>query len=254
MPTPPIEVIIRMCPDSAKPIHGGIRPGWFSKEVCLASVVSAAHDYNGIFNITVLYDGDEAPQWLSNYINAYGNIAVKYISGRSGDTSFQAQIQYAIEHIKDDNTIVYILEDDYLHRKEWPSLLLDAFDPESMEPHTIVPAYVSLYDHLDKYYYSVYSELTSRIGISLTSHWRTIPSTTNSFACLMRTLREDAAIHFQFKNKDNEKFLYLGALKGRVILSPIPAGATHAEADLVSPCVKWDSVAKSVCKSCSYSN
>jgi hypothetical protein len=223
-----------MCSESAKPIHGGDRPGWFSKEKCLASAAAAA---GPSVKITVLYDGDTMPTWLSKY-----PVTVHQIFERSGDGSFIAQIQYAVDTIKNPNTIVYILEDDYLHIDGWSTILREAFDEENIEPHVLKPSYVTLYDHLDKYIYSMYSELMSRIAITPSRHWRTVPSTTNTFACLLKTLKEDASIHIDYKNKDHTKFLKLGSQKGRVVISPMPAASTHAGTGFLSPCVDWNKV------------
>ncbi len=226
-----IEVILRMCPESAKPLNGGARPGWFSKEKCLASLLAGA---DSDVHITVLYDGDEFPTWLIS-----APVSFYKISGRSGDTSFLAQLDYAFHAIQDESTIVYILEDDYLHLPCWAKLLREAFDSEEIEPHTLTPHYVTLYDHYDKYVYSMYADLHSRIAVTPSRHWRTTPSTTNTFACLLRTLRADAEIHQKFKNQDHEKFLALAAQKGRVLLSAIPGAATHAHTELLSPCMDW---------------
>jgi hypothetical protein len=227
-----IEVILRMCPESAKPLNGGARPGWFSKEKCLASLLAGA---DSEVRITVLYDGDELPTWLTT-----APVSVQKISGRSGDTSFLTQLDYALRTIQDESTIVYILEDDYLHLPSWANLLREAF--EDMEPHIIHPSYATLYDHYDKYIYSMYSGLHSRIAVTPSCHWRTIPSTTNTFACLLHTLRADADIHISFQNRDNDKFLKLGKERGRVVISSIPGAATHAHAELLSPCVDWNAV------------
>ena len=55
-----------------------------------------------------------------------------------------------------DQTIVYFLEDDYLHRAGWADILLEAFTLDQAD-------YVTLFDHQDKYTAPMYENLQSRI-------------------------------------------------------------------------------------------
>ncbi|MGE5196456.1 MAG: hypothetical protein ACM3JI_03900 [Anaerolineae bacterium] len=138
-------------------------------------------------------------------------------------------------------TILYFLEDDYLHKEGWVDILIEGFTIEKAD-------YITLYDHKDKYDDSNYEMLRSKIFQTNSCHWRTTPSTTNTFATRFKTLQEDLDIHREFSSKrtissDHEKFCKL-AEKGRVLVSSIPGFATHAEPKFASPCTNWENILK----------
>ena len=147
---------------------------------------------------------------------------------------------YLLEYIAaldvSDNPIIYIVEDDYIHRKGWGKILLDAFSLPQID-------YATLYDHKDKYTFSQYEELRSKIFAGKYSHFRTTPSTTNTFAARLATFKEDLSIHRRYSegrkiSADHEKCLALQE-KGRILVSAIPGWSTHAERDFLSPCIDW---------------
>jgi hypothetical protein len=75
-----------------------------------------------------------------------------------------------------------------------------------------------------------------------TCHWRTTPSTTNTFATRYRTFQQDIAIHRRFSlgrkiTADHEKFCCLGK-KGAILISSIPGWSTHADLGNESPLFK----------------
>ncbi len=230
MSVQPIHVIMRMCPDSAEPICGGGRPEWFSKEKVFQNLLVTKDD-NTI--ITVLFDGDINQHWINKY-----PVNLIEIHGRSGDASFLIQLQYTLQNTCSDDDIIYILEDDYVHRPGWPSILREAFDG-SILPNFIKIDYATLYDHRDKYFYDMYNTLVSKIMYTPSVHWRTVPSTTNTFAMTYKVFKEDYDVHFEFMNRDNDKFLTLGQLKGRIIASCMPGYSTHCHPNYLSPCVNW---------------
>lgn len=148
---------------------------------------------------------------------------------------------YLLEHVRsldlDPDTILYFVEDDYLHRKGWLSILKEAFALPGID-------YATLYDHKDKYF--LYPRLQSKIFATSSCHWRTTPSTTNTFAVRFKTLMEDFSIHRKYSSRgpitaDHDKFLCLQN-RGRVLISSIPGWSTHAEPEFASPCVNWDHI------------
>jgi hypothetical protein len=232
-----IELVVRMCPDSTSQISGGGRPTWFSKELAFRSVFLHKDDRT---QITVLYDGELGSEhWLRQY-----PVTVVPFRGGSGDSSILFQLQYIYNQSWPDDTIVYVVEDDYVHRPGWPTLLREGLGP-LIHP-SLSFDYVTLYDHLDKYDWAeLYCDLTSKVAVSRSVHWRTVPSTTNTFACLAWTLRADRVLFDLFKNQDNEKFKTLTRL-GRVVGSCMPAGSTHAHMGCVAPCIDWDAYASTL--------
>lgn len=236
----PIHVIMRMCPDSKLPGSGNTtRPSWFNKQKVFETVFRTRDDRT---DFTVIFDGDVTGHWISQY----PTVRVLPVHVGTDPGSFNIVLQLIEGCTIPDTDIVYILEDDYVHKSGWPTLLREGL----LGPHRPSNAtfdYITLYDHLDKYEFSndalraLYSNLQSRIVLSDSTHWRTVPSTTNTFASMMKTLREDLPFYFQYLTRDNERFRFLEK-KGRVLASCLPAASTHAHTDYIAPFTDWGSL------------
>ncbi len=126
--------------------------------------------------------------------------------------------------------MIYLLEDDYLHNYNWSTILLEGIN--------LVPTgYITLYDHGDKYI--PYSNKESNIVPTKSTHWRTVPSTTNTYAMTVKTLLEDLPHHQSFLTRDHDKFLFL---KKRLVISCIPGYSTHVQPPFMSPVVDWEAL------------
>lgn len=239
----PIHVIMRMCPDSQAPLSGNSsRPAWFNKQKVFDTVYKNK-DENVDF--IILFDGEVKDHWIKSY-----PIHILDFKGGSDEASFTTLLNVLISLPFQDNDIIYILEDDYVHLNGWPKILREGFG--QMKPDNIKFDYVTLYDHLDKYEFGndeflkkSYSDLKSQITISESLHWRTTPSTTNTYACRMKTFRDDFRFHMMFKNADHDKFLFLG-LRGRKLGSCMPGFATHSHKLYLTPFVNWEDTLKEV--------
>lgn len=182
------------------------------------------------------------------------------IDVKSGAFSFLYAIQYCIDNYTSD-TIVYLVEDDYLHLPGSAKFLIEPFEefPEV--------SYVTLYDHVDKYTHPVHwGSRFAHVGIggigeiskvirSKSIHWKYTSSTTMTFACRLGTLREDMNeynkhCHTGYPN-DFELFWELcnldkkpsGAhVKERILINCIPTKSTHYEAGWYSKGVDWDNM------------
>jgi hypothetical protein len=224
-----IEVVMRMCPDSRVPQAGAAsRPDWFTKESAFRSVF-LTRGRNVYF--TVLFDGDPTDHWIHSY-----PVTVVPIQGGTDAASILLLLRYIQSQHFPDNTLVYCLEDDYPHRPGWSEILREGFATQRIKFD-----YLTLYDHQDKYTYDMYKHLTSQICVSPSVHWRTIPSTTNTWSAFAKTVREDFEIFWAYQNLDHDKFLTLGR-RGRTIGSCLPGYSTHAHTEHLSPCVSWESV------------
>lgn len=177
---------------------------------------------------------------------------------KSGAFSFLYAVDYCIEKY-DDNTIVYLVEDDYLHLPNSAKLLIEPFE-EFQEV-----SYVTLYDHIDKYvppwqYGTKYvldnGEITKVIR-SKSIHWKYTSSTTMTFACRVRTMKEDKneynvhcntgypndfELFWDLCNMDNKP----NARKRRILINSIPTQSTHYEAGWYSKGVDWDAIMDSL--------
>jgi hypothetical protein len=217
------------------------RPPWFNKEACLRNFLRV---FGGVrCRATVALDGVKRPfqdmvvtaatelRWLQDRLDivALGN------RGNSG--SFLWALDKACKEAADDE-IVYLVEDDYVHRAGAPEVLEDGmklgFD------------YVTGYDHPDKYLpEGTPTTLLYRGG---KAHWRLTPSTTMTFAATGRTLREDRDFWEESCEgpvpRDHATFRRLAIGGYRTVGSSIPAYSTHAETKWLAPLVDWEAVVR----------
>ena len=144
------------------------------------------------------------------------------------------------------DSLLYFVEDDYLHLSHSLNLLEEI-------AHAYPNDYYTLYDHPDKY--RGYTDLESKIAVVQDTHWRTVPSTTNTFACRKDTLVEDLSTHQYYSlpaiTQDHAKFVALGN-NGRRVWSPIPSASTHVENNMFAPGRNWETI--NACYSRDYTN
>lgn len=241
----PIYVFVRHCSVSANST-GKSRPQWFTKEMAFRNLL-ATKDENT--HIHVMLDTASTSQadthFAYKYCEAY-NVKVIPLHGGSDAHSFINMIEYVcnLNNI-DDNAIIYFLEDDYIHRNGWCQALREAFNHNVAE-------YVTLYDHPDKYFdRQMYHNLYAKVCVTNSCHWRTTPSTTNTYSMRFKTLQESKDDHLRFSCKvvgftfDHAKFVFLNNI-GKRLVSSIPAYSTHVETGMMSPLIDWENVAKNI--------
>lgn len=228
-----IEVFVRHCNYSSISAHKGRFPG-FSRELCHQNLLATA---DSRVNFTFLLDtAREGDHFLKGK-------AIEFKEGTEAG-SFLRLLEYVEKLPLHPDTIVYFLEDDYLHRPGWVDVLFEAF--------TTPAHYVTLYDHKDKYG-PLYPDLNAKLYLTKSVHWRTTPSTTNTYAMRFSTLLADMALHREYSLKrkitaDHDKFCAL-AQKGAILISPIPGYSTHVEPEFASPCIDWETYFKEkLCK------
>lgn len=224
-----IEVLLRHCYYSNLKYSTQNRPGWWDKEKVFSNFKKTFNSETT--NYTIIYDsyyGKREDTFLQNEINVYE------INCGMESKSFLQTLNYVLSQKFDDETIIYFLEDDYIHRPNWDKILLDGF--------TLPIDYVTLYDHGDKYQ-KMYKDFMTKVLISKYSHWMPTPSTTNTFAVKFKTLKEDVEIHQKHSTNvepstDHYKFIELNQ-KGRNLISSIPGYSTHCHSEFLSPCIDW---------------
>jgi hypothetical protein len=227
-----IEIFLRHCfysPNSVIPNRH--RPDWFDKEKIFANFKKETNKSH--CNYTIIYDNHFGPL-NETFLKNESNVVETNCGCESA--SFIFMLNYVKQKNYDPDTIIYFVEDDYLHRPGWDIALLEAF--------TLPIHYVSLYDHLDKYLH--YPDLFSKIYCTSSCHWRSTPSTCNTYAVMYRQLMEDYhtnEVYSVYSNngvsRDHEKFVDLGS-QGKVLVTPIPGYATHCD-HLQSPTIDWKS-------------
>lgn len=209
------------------------RPEWFNYEKCLANLIETIDPYRESISLNMWMDGEYNGNFVEKYDSTYNRLQVKF--------NHPIKTVLALyEHIKnntvfDDNDLIYFLENDYLHLKSWPDKVYSLY-----KKYGQALSYVTLYDHNDKYTYSMYQNLKSQIIVTDDHHWRTVPSTTATFIVSVKTFLEDYDVWMKGQ-EDHATFLKLGQ-KNRVLVSPIPALSTHCQNNYLSPTIDWSQI------------
>ncbi len=200
-------------------------------------------------NITVVADNvkDDTARWLETY--GFKEI-LRTSLGNAG--SFWVAYNLALDLPGDD--YVYFVENDYIHRPESLSALIEGL---------MIADYVTLYDHPDKYTDGINPGVKdggerSKVFLTKSSHWKITNSTTMTFASKVSTLQKDTFIFrfftvgiiktrlaflrkFQQRRTPNDYriFTILEKFKSRKLISPVPGFSTHGEKRFISPLIDW---------------
>ena len=208
-----------------------VRPNWFSYEKCYRSIKNANVD------LVILLDGNKK----DHHFQFDGDDKVIEYIGGSDAASFLFCLNFIKDQNLDSEDIVYIVEDDYLHLKRWDQILLEAFNTFNVD-------YVTLYDHPDKYFLPMYEDLQSKLLHTSSTHWRTTPSTCNTYAGKWKTFQKHWNTHMKYclpenthDGYDHTKFLDLWR-QGSNLISCIPGYSTHVEATMLSPLTDWSKI------------
>lgn len=227
-----IQVFLRHCYYSKiQEASGKERPKWWNKE-------KVFKNFKNTFN-------PETTDYMIIYDNYYGIIKETFLKDEKNvyeincgkeSLSFLETLKYILSKNFDDDTIIYFLEDDYVHRPNWDKIIIDGF--------TLPVDYVTLYDHGDKYQ-EMYKDFMTKVLHTSLSHWMPIPSTTQTFAVKFKTLKEDQKVQKKFSTGyepsfDHGKFIELHNI-GRTLVSSIPGYSTHCVNQFLSPCIDWES-------------
>jgi len=228
-----IKVFVRHCNISANSANKP-RPNWYSREKCWNNLNETIDQDT---SITVLFDGTPNE---SHFLYDREDIDIVCLPGGNDAKSFLNLLEYVKDLNLDDDTIIYFLEDDFIHRPAWTNILREGF-------RYIGSDYITLYDHSDKYNESMYGNLQSKILVTPSIHWRTTPSTTNTYAMLSKTLNKHYDIHVEYCDlnkgvtQDHAKFTRLWN-EGSHLISCIPGYSTHCELEWLSPIINWEDI------------
>jgi hypothetical protein len=213
--------------------HNKKRPEWFSREKFFGVLLNDVMNDDKNSELTVIFDGNPEGHFISEYPS------IHVIDAGTEAKSFTKMIDYVMSLDIPDDDIIYFVEDDYLHVTGFLKILREGFETNA--------DYVTLYDHGDKYmpgYYETYAKgFQIQLVPSRSVHWRTTPSTTDTFAMKMSTLKKDLAVHYKFSSNgpvsnDHERFCTLWN-SGRSLISCIPAYSTHCDYAGIAPVINW---------------
>ncbi len=235
----PIHIFCRHCHYSEASAHKA-RFASFDKQRYLRNLIDTTSGDPNV-HITFLLDTFH-PMEEEHFLRKETDFPLLEFKAGSEAASFLYMLEYVNRQKLSPDAIIYFLEDDYIHRPGWVDALREAFTLPGVD-------YATLYDHKDKYFLPQYDVLHSRIFHTHTCHWRTTPSTTNTYAMQLKTLRKHIHIHRMFSlgrtiTADHDKFVKL-AEEGATLISSIPGFSTHAEPDYASPCLDWDAILES---------
>lgn len=234
-----IHVYNRHCTKSMISINKP-RPTWFDRELCFRSI-QIDTDNNPNTKLKIIFDGvlDD-----THFLINYKDIDINYLNAGSGGESFAQTVELALSDptIRTDD-IIYFVEDDYLHRSDWPAVIEEGLNQDGV-------VHVSLYDHPDKYYDDMYQDLDASLTVTSSTHWRATPSTTDTFAIRKRDLLENKDIYIKYSrgkfcSEDHKRFLELNKL-GKITVTPIPGWSTHCEIKYISPIIDWKLIAREI--------
>jgi len=206
-----------------------------TKEACLLN-------YLAIFPKDSVYIfGDCLSNDLQEIVNRLG-LPLNEINEGSGGGNFRAAAKAAMDLT--DDAVIYLLEDDFLHRLGAREAILDGLN--------LGADYVTLYDHPDKYlnvekggnpHVKDGGEKT-RLLCGSVCHWKITNSTVMTFATTVRCLKRDWKIflkHCDGRYTDDYRLFRALSWRGRKLISSVPGFATHAETRWLSPLFDWGS-------------
>lgn len=220
--------------------YSKVKPEYVNNELCLKNFCNVFFDQ--IYNILVIADNcsDDTIAMIKKYIDP---VNIRKVSVGHGAGTFNLALDMALGY--DDETIVYFVENDYLHKQGSPRVIVEGLQTGY--------GYVSLYDHPDKYinkqnggnpFIEDGGEVT-RVMLTNSCHWKLTNSTTMTFASTVGTLREDESILREFTKgsypRDFEMFLALRENQ-KGLLTPIPGYSTHGETAWLTPLIDWSKI------------
>lgn len=213
------------------------RPNWFSRPRCFETLHDPLVD-----RFIITFDKARGPfeaHFLSKKIKNEelilfdaGNEAQAFIF-----TLDLLMSSILADRIKPDDYIM-IVEDDYMFKPNWAKFIIEGINLVGDQ------GFVAPYDHNDKYDYNIYPNLNAQLYAGNLCHWRTTPSTTNTYAGKAKVFQKFYELHKQFSqgvsvSRDHEKFIETWKNGGKLI-SPIPSIASHIETNYLAPCYNWN--------------
>lgn len=241
-----VQIVYRASPASSTKE----RPPWFSKALCLGSLLRSAGMLKNV-DFAFVVDG-MIPEQVTTVMRRYGSVAVLHNAGNSG--SYRGSVRRALGSTQDG--WVFMCEDDYLFRLGAVHALQGAADLLG------AGTYLTPYDHPDRYLPGHDWRVRGAMEVAVGEvRWRSVESTTMTYATLVETLAKDAWLHrlatVHGTPLDRQLWLLLqapGWVYGvarlarfrRRLLGPVPSMATHCEAAYLAPGVDWASEADEV--------
>jgi len=210
-----LKKIYRICDHR----NGGTKIPQINKRQCFLNFIQVF----GTDDLIIV--ADNCREETIGFLNRFAQTIQKTTLGNSG--SFLYALDLALQ-LQDDQ-MIYLVEDDYLHLAGGPRYLVEGLQRAD---------YVSLYDHADKYMQHSPNPLVTSGGentkviLTPSTHWKFTNSTTMTFATRAGILRQDQDVFRKHCMHATPADYYLFrklAEKGRTLVTPIPGRSTHCD-------------------------
>ena len=205
--------------------------------VCLVSLVKQLSSED---NIVFFLDGEDQENVIEFICTEFNvNYKIYSFNYKCAAKINNEAILYIINSIEDENEIIYLCEDDYLHYNNCLQHIKDFL--KQYPDYVCHPVdYPNLYT--DK------NNQTSEIILSKNWHWRSIKSTTYTIALTKRTFNFNHSIFTSI----NRSLFYDHIINLIYVFtkcfSPIPSLTSHIESDCLPPCVNTENLFRKVYK------
>ena len=213
------------------------KPDYINNENCLKNFCNVFFDY--IYDIIILADNcsDDTLTMIKKYIDP---INIRKVSVGNGAGTFNLALDEALRW--DDNEIIYFVENDYLHKPNSQKIIEEGLN--------LGAAFVSLYDHPDKYLspenggnpYCKGGAEDTRVYLTESTHWKITNSTTMTFASKVKTLKETESIlrKHTLGTHPNDFLMFLELRElSQLLITPLPGYSTHGETTWLTPLTNW---------------
>jgi hypothetical protein len=218
--------------------YNKVKPDYINNEKCLANATEEFRE------ATWSIIADNVSSGTNDMIQKYqSRDVINYVEKGNGAATFNLALDEALTY--GDNEIVYFIENDYLHKPESMKVLEEGF--------SLGAAFVSLYDHPDKYLtpdkggnpYCTGGAEDTRVYLTGSCHWKITNSTTMTFASKVSTLKRTEETLRKWTSEshpnDFQMFLDLRA-QNELLITPLPGYATHGETAWLTPLCDWKSI------------
>jgi hypothetical protein len=221
--------------------YNKVKPEYIGNEACLKNFCNVFFDH--IYDIYVIADNcsEDTLNMIKRYIDP---INIEKVSVGHGAGTFNIALDKALK--LDDKEIVYFVENDYLHLQNSPKILQEGLN--------LGAAFVSLYDHPDKYLdpakggnpYCEGGAEDTRVYLTDSCHWKITNSTTMTFASTVGTLKRTEPTLRKYTNQghypdDFKMFLHLRE-QNELLITPLPGYVTHGETAWLAPLTDWSKI------------
>jgi hypothetical protein len=217
------------------------KPDYINNENCLRNFCNVF--YNFLYDIRIIAD-NVSPETLTMIKKYIDPANIERVSIGHGAGTFRHAVKRAFEEGQSEQSIVYFVENDYLHTHDAPTVMMDAI-------YNLGVDFMSCYDHPDKYLdpnkggnpYSIGGSETSRVLLGDTSHFRLTRSTTMTFCCKLSTLRKHWPVMESYvagtHPNDFQMFDQLVMREKCSLVTPVPGCSTHGESAWMTPLIDW---------------